>query len=81
MVNYYENVLINLSSGVHILLIHTAFDNAEMQAMTIDHPDWGAAWRQADFDFFTSAKCREILQKEKIQLVTWREIQEAVFSK
>ena len=81
MANYYENVLTNLSSGVHILLIHTGFDNAEMQAMTIDHPDWGAKWRQADFDFFTSEKCKAILQKEKIQLVTWRDIKEAIYGK
>ena len=81
MENYYKKVLNNLSSGVSILLIHTAFDNAEMQALTIDHPDWGAAWRQADFDFFTSETCRKILQKEKIQLVTWREIQDAIYGK
>ena len=81
MANYYEKVLTNLSEGVSILLIHTAFDDAEMQALTIDHPEWGAQWRQADFDFFTSAACKEILQKEKIQLVTWREIQKAIYGK
>ena len=81
MANYYEKVLSNLSEGVSILLIHTAFDDAEMQALTIDHPDWGAKWRQADFDFFTSKACQEILQKEKIQMVTWREIQKAMYGK
>lgn len=74
MANYYEKVLTNLESGVSVLLIHTAYDNTEMQGISIDHPEWGAAWRQADYDFFTSEKCRQLLAKQGIQLVTWREI-------
>ena len=81
MAKYYEKVLTNLSSGVQILLIHTAFDNAEMQALTINHADWGSKWRQDDFDFFTSDKCQELIKKENIKLVTWREIQEVNYKK
>ncbi len=79
LADYYRNVLKNHSGGVQILLIHTAFDNAEMQALTIDHPYWGAEWRQQDFDFFTSKECQDILREEKIKLVTWREIQNVIF--
>ena len=57
MGDYYESVIANLTTGIQVLLIHTAFNDAEMQALTVDHPDWGAAWRQADFDFFTSERC------------------------
>jgi chitin disaccharide deacetylase len=74
MAKYYQRTLETLSPGVTCLLIHTAYDNAEMQGVSIDHPEWGAAWRQADFDFFTSADCKRILAERKIQLVTWREI-------
>jgi predicted glycoside hydrolase/deacetylase ChbG (UPF0249 family) len=74
MAQYYTSVLQNLQPGVSALLIHTAYDDAEMQGVTIDHPDWGAAWRQADYDFFTGKKCRKLLKKQGIQLVTWREI-------
>jgi chitin disaccharide deacetylase len=74
MANYYETVLQNLPTGVNVLLIHTAYDDAEMQGVSIEHPDWGAAWRQADFDFFTSAACKKILAEQGIQLVTWRQI-------
>jgi predicted glycoside hydrolase/deacetylase ChbG (UPF0249 family) len=77
--DYYTNLLTDLSSGINILLIHTAFDDAEMQALTIDHPHWGAKWRQEDFDFFTSEKCKKILEEEDIKLITWRQIQDAVF--
>jgi hypothetical protein len=74
MAQYYISVLQSLQPGVSALLIHTAYDDAEMQGVTIDHPDWGAAWRQADYDFFTGRKCRKLLKKQGIRLVTWREI-------
>ncbi|MFT4565515.1 MAG: putative glycoside hydrolase/deacetylase ChbG (UPF0249 family) [Saprospiraceae bacterium] len=81
MPQYYTKVLSNLNAGIQILLIHTAYDDAEMQALSIDHPEWGASWRQADFDFFTSEECREIIERENIKLVTWREIQGAIYPK
>lgn len=76
---YYESVLKNLDAGVNVLLIHTAYDNAEMQALTIDHPMWGSDWRQQDFDFFTSEKCKKLLESENIKCITWREIQLAMY--
>lgn len=74
MAAYYEKVLAGLEPGITVLLIHVAYDNAEMQGISIDHPEWGAAWRQADYDFFTSEKCRQLINKQGIKLVTWREI-------
>ncbi len=71
---YYTSTLRSLEPGLTQFLIHTAYDNDEMQAITIDHPSWGAAWRQADFDFFTSDVCKQIIKEERIILVTWREI-------
>jgi len=81
MKNYYTNVLNALGPGVNCLLIHLAYDDEEMKAVTIDHPDWGAAWRQADFDFFTSEECRKILKDQKIQLITWKEIRDKLLRK
>jgi len=71
---YYKNILRNLKPGLTQILIHTAYNDEEMQAITIDHPAWGAAWRQADYDFFMSDLCKKIIEEEKITLVTWREI-------
>ena len=73
---YYTELLNSLTSGVTVLLIHTAYDDHEMQGITIDHPDWGAAWRQQDFDFFTSDACKQLLLKNEIRLITWREIRD-----
>lgn len=74
---YYNNAIKNLKPGLSTFLIHTAYDNEELKAMTIDHPDWGNAWRQKDYDYFTSEACAELLKSENIQLVTWRQLKEA----
>jgi len=79
--NYYINVLKTLPAGVNVLLIHTALDNAEMQSLTIDHPYWGADWRQQDYDFFTSNQCRQLIKEEGIIVIQWRDIQKVVYEK
>ena len=79
MKNYYTSVLNGLKPGLNCLLIHVAYDNDEMKAVSIDHPDYGSAWRQEDFDFFTSDACRELLKKNNIVLVTWREIRDKLY--
>jgi len=75
---YYIRTIKSLEPGLSQILIHTAYDNEEMQAITIEHPSWGAAWRQADFDFFTSDVCKNLIKEEEIVLVTWREIAEVL---
>lgn len=71
---FYGKAMRNLQPGVTEFVIHVAFADAEMTAATRERDTWGAAWRQRDFDFFTSAEFRQLLQQEKIQLVTWREL-------
>lgn len=78
MDTFYKEVLGNLGVGLNVLLIHLAFDDMEMRAVTIDHPDWGAAWRQADLDFFSSAACAELIAQNNIVLVDWREIRDTI---
>lgn len=75
---YYADQLKNLPAGVSEMIIHVAYDDAEMQAVTINHPDFGAAWRQSDFDYFTSAECRKILQEGGIQLITWSDLKRLI---
>jgi predicted glycoside hydrolase/deacetylase ChbG (UPF0249 family) len=78
---FYTEGLKNLKPGLTYLIIHTAFDDEEMQAVTIDHPDWDAAWRQMDFDYFTSNECAEILKANNIYVITWREIRDKITRK
>ena len=79
MKNYYTTVLNGLKPGLNCLLIHLAYADEEMKAVTIDHPDWGAEWRQEDFDFFTSTACKGLLKKNNIVLITWREIRDKLY--
>ncbi|MEP7110249.1 MAG: polysaccharide deacetylase family protein [Ferruginibacter sp.] len=79
MGNFYTAIFRSLQPGLSCILLHAAYDNPEMQAITIDHPDYGAAWRQADFNFFTSPECRNLLQEQKIKVITWKEIRDKLF--
>lgn len=78
MATYYSEVFRSLEPGLNCILIHLAYDDAEMKAVTIDHPEWGAAWRQADYDFFTSQECTVILKEENIILVDWLTLRDKI---
>jgi predicted glycoside hydrolase/deacetylase ChbG (UPF0249 family) len=71
---FYVDEIKAMPPGVTEVILHLAYDDGEMQAATADHPDWGAAWRQRDFQFFTGGTFRKLLQENQIKLVTWREI-------
>ena len=75
--DFYTAAIKNLQPGITEFVIHVAFADEEMKAATRERDTWGAAWRQRDFDFFTSAEFRQLLAKEKIQLVSWRELARA----
>jgi len=72
--SYYTHILRTMPPGVSELIVHLAYDDAEMQAVTVDHPDYGSAWRQRDFNVVTSAEFRKALEEYHITVVTWREL-------
>lgn len=74
MAEFYTNAINELPAGVHVLLVHLAFDDTEMNAVTAEHDTFHAPWRQADYDFFTSDSTRDLIEKNNIKLITWREI-------
>jgi len=71
---FYSEAIKKLEPGVTEVVIHLAHDDGEMQGASADHPNWGAAWRQRDLEFFTSDAFRQLLREEKIKLITWREL-------
>jgi predicted glycoside hydrolase/deacetylase ChbG (UPF0249 family) len=73
----YREMLAAMGPGLNELIVHLAIDDAEMQAITINHPDFGAAWRQKDLDFVTSREFKDLLAVHDIKLVTWGQIREA----
>ena len=78
---FYTNGIKNLKPGLTYLIIHTAYDDAEMRAVTIDHPDWGAAWRQEDFNFVSSPDCAKLLKDNNVYVITWKEIRDKIVRK
>jgi predicted glycoside hydrolase/deacetylase ChbG (UPF0249 family) len=73
----YEKLLTPLPAGVYELIVHLAYDDDEMRGATWDHPNWGAAWRQADFDLVKSDRFREFLKTQGFTLVGWKELGKA----
>ena len=72
---FYNQVIQNLKPGLNEIIFHLAFNDNEMKAVTIDHPDFGAEWRQNDFNYVTSEEFKNLLKKDDIHLITWGDIQ------
>jgi hypothetical protein len=50
-----------------------------MRAICVDHPNFGSKWRNLDYNIVSSDIFKEGLKRNKIKLVTWGEIQKAVY--
>jgi predicted glycoside hydrolase/deacetylase ChbG (UPF0249 family) len=74
---FYLTALKNLKPGVTEFVIHPGYDDDELRAATRERSTWGSAWRQRDYDFFTSDQFREILAQQNTKLITWRELARA----
>jgi len=75
---WYEDQLKRLGPGVYEVIVHLAFDDDEMRGITKDHPDWGAAWRQHDFDMVKSAEFHQFLKDNGFTLVGWKDLAKAL---
>jgi hypothetical protein len=73
----YEKLLAPLPPGVYELIVHLAYDDEEMKGATWDHPDWGSAWRQSDFDLVRSPEFRDFLRAQGFVLVSWSDLAHA----
>ncbi len=71
---FYTDAIKGLQPGVTDMIVHLAYADEEMKGVTFEHPNWGAEWRQRDFEFVTSDAFRKLLQENNVKLVTWREI-------
>lgn len=73
----YKKLLTPLGPGVYQVIVHLAYDDAEMRGATFDHPDWGAAWRQQDFDMVKSQEWRDFLKQQGFTLIGWKDLARA----
>jgi len=74
----YKEMLAPLPPGSYQLIVHLAYNDDEMQGATFDHPDWGAEWRQNDFDLVRSAEFQKFLKDQGFVLVTWKDLARAL---
>jgi predicted glycoside hydrolase/deacetylase ChbG (UPF0249 family) len=70
----YRQVLAGLRPGeLTQIIIHPGVDGPELRAAMGDGA-YGASWRQADFNAFTSRTMKDYIRVHKIRLVTWRQL-------
>jgi len=74
----YAEMLATIGPGLNQLIVHLAIDDTEMQAVTVNHPDFGSAWRQKDLDFVTSREFRDLLAAHDITLVSWDQVRKVM---
>jgi predicted glycoside hydrolase/deacetylase ChbG (UPF0249 family) len=74
---FYLNAVANLKPGLTQIIVHLGHDDAELQAVMVNHEPYGSAWRQRDYDVVTSPEFRKALQDNKVTLVTWRDLYKA----
>lgn len=71
---FYLDAIKNLKPGLTEIIVHLAYDDAESQAVMVDHPDYGAAWRQRDYDAITSSEFKKALEDNHIVLLHWSDL-------
>jgi chitin disaccharide deacetylase len=72
---FYVNAIKSLKPGITEMIVHLGHDDAELQAVTLDHPDFGSAWRQRDYGFVTSVEFKKALEENHVILVKWMDLQ------
>ncbi len=71
----YKKMLAALRPGLYQLTVHLGYDDEEHRAATVGHENWGARWRQNDWDLIRSGELQRWLRDQGFVLITWRELQ------
>ena len=71
---FYLDAIKNMKPGLTEFIVHLARDDAESQAVMVDHPDYGAAWRQRDYEVITSPELKKAINDNHIILVQWKDL-------
>jgi predicted glycoside hydrolase/deacetylase ChbG (UPF0249 family) len=76
--DFYLNAIKNMKPGLTEMIVHLGHDDAELEAIMVDHEAYGAAWRQRDFDVITGAEFQKALHDNHIVVIRWRDLQKLV---
>jgi predicted glycoside hydrolase/deacetylase ChbG (UPF0249 family) len=75
---FYLDAIANLKPGLTYMIVHLGHDDAELQAVMVNHEPFGSAWRQRDYEVVTSPEFKKALADNHIVVVTWRALQQAM---
>lgn len=71
---WYLKQIAGLKPGLTEMIVHLGHDDAELQAVMVNHEPYGSAWRQRDYDVVNSPEFKKALKDNGVILVTWREL-------
>jgi chitin disaccharide deacetylase len=71
---FYLNAIAGIKPGLTEMIVHLGRDDAELQAVTVNHEPYGSAWRQADYDVVMSPEFKKALKDNNVILVTWKDL-------
>lgn len=74
---WYLRAIDNLKPGITEMIVHLGHDDAELQAVTVNHEPYGSAWRQRDYDVVTSAEFVKALRDHNVIVVKWKDLARA----
>jgi predicted glycoside hydrolase/deacetylase ChbG (UPF0249 family) len=75
---FYVNAINNLKPGLTEIIVHLGHDDAELQAVMVNHEPYGSAWRARDYEVMNSPEFKKALKENRVILVTWKELQKLV---
>jgi chitin disaccharide deacetylase len=71
---FYTNAIRDLKPGLTEIIVHLGYDDAELRAVTVDYVEYGAAWRQRDYDVVTSPEFKTLLEENHVILIKWKDL-------
>ncbi len=74
----YKQAIEAMKPGLNDMIVHIAIDNDEMKAITLGHDDYGSKWRQNDLNMIQSKEFKDLLKKNNIILVTWKQVKDVM---
>ena len=60
-------------------MVHLGYDDDEMRAICVDHPNFGSKWRNLDYAVVSSPEFKKVLTDNNIKLVTWKQIKNLLY--
>ena len=72
--NFYTAAIRGLKPGLTEIIVHLGYDDRELQSVMVDHPDYGAAWRQRDYNTMTSTQFQKTLEENHVILIKWKDL-------